>query len=144
MEEFVRRSHSLGNNIHHFEWCTKYRYNMFRKTKHAEFCKDAINMAARKYGIEIIELAVMPDHIHIVAQIPAEMSQSKAIQLLKGASSHELFRTVPAFRLRYPKGNLWSKGNFKDSVGRITAEAAQKYVREQQLGLESFTRNCGL
>jgi len=101
-------------------------------------------MTARKYGIEIIELAVMPDHIHIVAQLPAEMSQSKAIQLLKGCSSHELFRTIPNFRLRYPKGNLWSKGNFKDSVGRVTVDNAVKYVREQQLSLESFTRNCGL
>jgi len=117
---------------------------MFRKAKYAEFCKDILRMIASRNGINILELAVMPDHIHIVAQIPAEMSQSKAIQLLKGASSHELFRTVPAFRMRYPKGNLWSKGNFKDSVGRITTETAQKYVREQQLGLESFTRNCGL
>jgi putative transposase len=144
MEEFVRRSHSLGNNIHHFEWCTKYRYNMFRKTKHAEFCKDILHMIANRNKITILELAVMPDHIHIVAQLPSEMSQSNAIQLLKGASSHELFRLIPNFRFRYPKGNLWSKGNFKDSVGRITTEAAQKYVREQQLGLESFTRNCGL
>ena len=144
MEEFFRRSHSLGNNIHHLEWCTKYRYGMFRNQKHAEFCKDAISMIARKHGITILELAVMPDHIHAVVQLPPEMSQSKAIQLLKGSSSHELFRTIPNFRLRYPKGNLWSKGNFKDSVGRITAEAAQRYVREQQLSLESFTRNCGL
>jgi len=144
MEEFIRRSHSAGNNIHHLQWCTKYRYAMFRKQKHAEFCKDMLHMIARKHQIEILELAVMPDHIHAIAQLPPDMSQGKAVQILKGASSHELFRLIPNFRLRYPKGNLWSRGNFKDSVGRITTEIAKKYVREQQLNLGRFTGNCGL
>jgi len=144
MEEFIRRSHSLGNNIHHFEWCTKKRYRMFRNLMFREVCKDAIHLVARRYGIEILELAVMEEHIHAVAQLPPNMSQSKAIQLLKGASSYEIFRMIPNFRLRYPKGSLWSRGNFKDSVGRQTTEAVQKYVREQQLSLEKFTGNCGL
>jgi len=87
-------------------------------------------MTARRHNMTILELAVMPDHIHVIVQIPAEMSQSKAIQLLKGCSSYELFRTVPNFRLRYPKGSFWSSGNFKDTVGRITVEVAKKYVRE--------------
>jgi len=144
MEEFVRRSHSLGNNIHHLQWCTKKRYHMFRNPMFREICKDAIHLVARRHGIEILELAVMEEHIHAVVQLPPWMSQSRAIQLLKGGSSYEIFRMIPNFRLRYPKGRLWSKGNFKDSVGRQTTEAVQKYVREQQLNLEKFTGNCGL
>jgi putative transposase len=103
-----------------------------------------VHLAARRHGIEIIELAVMEEHIHAVVQLPPWMPQSKAIQLLKGGSSYEIFRMIPNFRLRYPKGSLWSKGNFKDSVGRQTTEVVQKYVREQQLNLEKFTGNCGL
>ncbi|MBO8182863.1 MAG: hypothetical protein H0Z28_08745 [Archaeoglobus sp.] len=34
------------------------------------------------------------------------MSLSKAFQLLKGASSYELFKQEPKFRLSYPKGNF--------------------------------------
>ena len=142
-DEFIRHSHSTGNNIHHLQWCTKYRFNMFRNQKFAEYCKDILHMIANRNGMTILELAVMPDHIHTIVQLPPEISQSKAMQLLKGASSYELFRTVPNFRLRYPKGSFWSKGNFKDSVGRITAEAAKRYVREQQLSLNYFG-NCGL
>jgi len=59
------------------------------------------------------------------------MSQSKGIQLLKGGSSYELFRMKPKFRLRYPRGHLWSRGNFKDSVGRLTIDDAKEYVRNQ-------------
>ena len=100
MEEFIRHSHSIGNNIHHLEWCTKYRYKMFRKERLREYCKDILHMIARRHKIEIIELAVMEDHVHIIAQLPPEMSQSKAVQLLKGAS-YELFRLIPNYRFRY-------------------------------------------
>jgi len=143
MEEFIRHSHSTGNNIHHFQWCTKYRFSMLRNRKFAEYCKDILHMTASRHGIKILELAVMPDHIHMIVQIPSDISQSRAVQLLKGASSYELFRTVPNFRLRYPKGSFWSKGNFKDSVGRITTDTAQRYVRDQQSNLNYFG-NCGL
>jgi putative transposase len=145
--DFVSNSHSIGNNIHHLEWCTKYRYKMFRNEKFREYCKDILHMVARRHGIEILELAVMEDHVHCIVQLPPEMSQSRAVQLLKGASSYELFRLVPNYRLRYPHGNFWSKGNFKDTVGRITIETAQKYVRDQQMQLDHFTKltgNCGL
>lgn len=147
MEDFVSYSHSIGNNIHHLEWCTKKRYKMFRNAKFREYCKDILHMVARRHHIELLELAVMEEHVHAVVQLPPDISQSKAAQLLKGASSHELFRTVPNFRLRYPKGNFWSKGNFKDSVGRVDVETAKKYVRDQQIRLDSFvnpTRSCGL
>ena len=142
--EYNKHSHSTGNNIHHLQWCTKKRYHMFRNIMFREVCIDAIHLVARRHGIEILELAVMEEHIHAVAQLPPSMSQSKAIQLLKGGSSYEIFRMIPNFRLRYPKGSLWSKGNFKASLGMITVEAAKTYVREQQLSLEKFTGNCGL
>jgi putative transposase len=55
---------------------------------------------AERHRIEIIEINVMPDHIHLIVSIPPTMI-SKAFQLLKGASSYELFRREPKFRLRY-------------------------------------------
>jgi len=143
MEDLASHNHSVGNNIHHIEWCTKKRYKMFRKRKLREFCKDILCMVARRHSIQILELAVMEEHIHIVAQLPPNMSQSKAAQLLKGASSYELFRLIPNFRLRYPKGHLWSLGNFKESVGRNTTEGIKQYVRNQQLSLDGFLKTGG-
>ena len=138
--EYNKHSHSAGNNIHHLQWCTKKRYRMFRNIMFRETCIDAIHLVARRHGIEILELAVMEEHVHAVAGLPAWMSQSKAIQLLKGGSSYEIFRMIPNFRLRYPKGSLWSAGNFKASVGGATLEAVRAYVREQQLSLDQFSQ----
>jgi putative transposase len=88
----------------------------------------------------------MPDHIHTIAIIPPTMSVSQAFQLLKGASSHELFKRKPNFRCRYPKGHLWSPGKFYRSVGDADAETVLQYVRDQRLEQKSLNDfpNLGL
>jgi putative transposase len=60
------------------------------------------------------------------------MSISKAFQLLKGASSYELFRREPKFKLRYPRGNFWSRGKFFRSVGDVDLDTTRKYVQRQE------------
>jgi putative transposase len=129
--EFQKHSHSIGNNAHHIEWCTKYRYNMFRKPENRSILKETIIEVAKRHKIKIVEIGITPDHIHMIVELHPTMSQSKAMQLLKGASSHAILRRIEKFRLRYPKGHLWSRGNFKDTVGRITYETAKNYVRNQ-------------
>jgi putative transposase len=79
----------------------------------------------------MIELSVMPDHIHLIASLPPTLSVSKAFNLLKGVSSHELFRSQPKFRLRYPRGEPWSSGKFYRSVGDADLETLRNYVRGQ-------------
>ena len=141
-DEFIRYSHSIGNNLHHLEWCTKYRYRIFARNYLREALRELIYIACNQYHIHLIELSILPDHVHLIVQLHPSMSQSKAIQLLKGFTSYMLFKTLPNLRLRYPKGHLWSRGNFKDSVGRITSEAAESYVRQQsayQMSIEDFS-----
>ena len=104
---------------------------MFRKSKNALLCRAAIESVAKRHNIEIKELSVVPDHVHVVVQIPPAMSQSEAIRILKGGSSYKMFRLNPNFRLRYQRGSLWPRGNFKDSVGRLTHDIAEEYVRSQ-------------
>ena len=131
MDEFVSYSHSTGNNVHHLEWCTKYRYKMFRKEKNRAVCKVAILTVAKRHRIGIRKIGVQEEHVHLIAELPPTMSQSEAVRILKGGSSYEIFRLNPKFRLRYARGAFWARGNFKDSVGRITLDMAEKYVEEQ-------------
>jgi len=106
---------------------------MFKREENKKLCEEILREIAKRHKIKITELSVMPDHIHTVVGIPPTMSVSKALQLLKGTSSRELFRRKPNFRLRYPKGHLWSPGKFYRSVGDTDAETAIQYVRDQRL-----------
>ena len=129
----VSGSHSVGQNLYHLEWCPKYRYNMFMKEENKKLCEKILEEVADRHKIRIEELSVMPDHIHMVASIPPTMSVSRALHLLKGASSRELFKQKPNFRKRYPHGHFWSPGKFYRSIGDTDTETVIQYVREQQL-----------
>jgi len=91
-----------------------------------------IRRAASENKIKIIELEVMPEHIHIVASLPGTLSPSKAMQFLKGRSSYLFFRNHEKARLRYSKGHLWSRGKFWSSLGFIQLDQARDYVRNQE------------
>jgi REP-associated tyrosine transposase len=131
--ELVSSSHSIGQNLYHLEWCPKYRYNMFKREENKKLCEEVLHEVAKRHKIKITELSVMPDHIHTVVDIPPTMSVSKTLQLLKGASSREIFKRRPHFRCRYPEGHLWSPGKFYSSVGDADAETILQYVRDQRL-----------
>lgn len=135
-------AHSVAWNTWHFEWCTKYRYKIFKQDYIKNLCLIAVTEAAKKNKVEVLEIEVSVNHIHVIASIPMTMSPSKALNLIKGFSAYLLFRLVPNLRLRYPKGHLWSKGKFMASVGHITLENAKKYLEDHHaknslLSLES-------
>ena len=106
---------------------------MFMKEENKKLCEDILEEVAEKHKMKIEELSVMPDHIHVVIGIPSTMSVSKALHLLKGASSRELFKQKPNFRKRYPRGHFWSPGKFYRSIGDTDTETVIQYVRDQRL-----------
>jgi len=90
----------------------------------------------------------MPEHIHVSVEIPPNMSQIKALQLLKGNLSYQLFKQQPKFRLRYPKGHFFSPGACANSTGYNTVDIVDNYVRNQadihQRKLADFTGSPAL
>ena len=131
-EKYERRSHSVGISMWHFEWCTKYRLKMFRKESQINLITACIRRAASLHDIRILELSVMPEHVHCVVGISLNMSPAKALQILKGVSARLFFKNNMKARLRYPKGHLWSPGKFAASLGFIQIEKAVDYVRNQE------------
>ena len=73
----------------------------------------------------------MKEHINMSVEIPPAMSQSRALQLLKGGLSYQLFRANEHFRLRYPKGHFFSPGGLANSTGYNTVDVVDNYVRTQ-------------
>jgi len=121
-------AHSVGWNTWHFQWCTKYRYKVFKKEKIKNFCFVAITEAAQRHKIGVVDMEIDIDHVHVIADLPMTMDPTKALHLLKGFSARLMFSIVPRLRKTYPRGHLWSLGKFAASVGYITLENAKKYL----------------
>jgi len=131
-EKYERSSHTVGISMWHFEWCTKYRYKMFKKEEYRSLISACIRRAASTHGIKIIELNVQPEHVHCVVGISLTMTPVRALQILKGVSSRLFFQFHEKARLRYPRGHLWSPGKFAASIGFVQFETAKNYVRNQE------------
>lgn len=130
-DRYEKGNHIVGISMWEFEWCPKYRYKMFRKWKYKKLVEACIRRAASMHKIRWIELNVQPEHIQGTAAIPMTMTPSKALQYLKGISARLFFKHHPKARLRYPNGHLWSRGKFAASLGFISVEVANDYVRNQ-------------
>ncbi|MCH8351517.1 MAG: IS200/IS605 family transposase, partial [Chloroflexi bacterium] len=99
-----------------------------------EDCKLFLQEIAKQHGIEIYELQVEPDHIHMFADLPPTMSVCKALQLLKRDSSYKLFRQHPWLRKHFRKGHFWSPGKFFRSVGNVTSDVIRAYIDDSHHG----------
>src|SRR3989338_2794573 len=104
---------------------------MFEQDKYKNLCEEILRETAQRHHMIIRELFVMPEHIHMSVEAPPSISQSKALQLLKGNLSYQLFRKQPKFRLRFPKGHFFSPCGFASSVGYNTVDVVDNYIKNQ-------------
>ena len=132
MDNYKHSRNCVGANRKHIQLTTKYRYAMMQGDKIKLYCKIAIEEACKRHKIEIEIMKVMPEHVHMIADIPRTMSDAKAMQIIKGLSSYLLFRICENLRKRYPKGHFWNEGYFCDGVGSSDFARSYEYITQQE------------
>jgi len=126
-EALVRTSHGVSQNTYHMIWCTKYRYAVFRTKIFQEVCELFVRKVAKRHGIEVFEIRVLPDHVHVFARLPRTMCVAEAFRRLKGGSAYEIRRFAT---LLYKYKALWSKFTFSRTVGSVTGKVIENYISE--------------
>ena len=71
-------------------------------------------------------------HVHMLIGIPPYLSASRAVQYLKGKSSHKLLSEYSHFRKRYWGQHLWARGYWVVSSGNVTDEVWKEYIKNQK------------
>lgn len=137
--ELYSHNHHKGYWEYHLEWIPKYRYNILRKESIRRDCEEILLGIAKRIDVEVPEMAVMPNHVHMVVVSKRACNPSDLLHRFKGASSHELFEKHPNLRLRYPKGHLWTPGKFSRTVS-VDSDKVRKYVRNQR---DAFQTSLG-
>ena len=133
-------AHSVGWSTWHLEWCTKYRYKIFFTEQLRALCLVALQEAAKRHRIAILEAEVDTDHVHLVASLPLTMVPSHAVGVLKGFSARVILQAAPHVRRLYRGKALWSPGKFIASIGHITLEKAKQYLEAHHAKL-AYHRN---
>ena len=126
-----RDGHHVYRLMYHFVWIPKYRHKVF-VAPYRSALKAIIEKVGYDYDIEIIELEVPVDHIHMVARTEPKVSPSKVMQVIKSISAREFFRLYPKIRKRYFwGGKLWTQSYFVETIGNANEEVIRKYVQDQ-------------
>jgi len=76
--------------------------------------------------------AINRDHVHMPIGIPPQISVSRAVQFLKGNSSHKLLSEFRKLKKRYWGQHLWARGYWVASSGNVTDEVWKEYIKTQQ------------
>lgn len=122
-------SHCVYNLGYHIIWCPKYRRRILVDGTD-ERLKVLLNEAAEVLGIEIENMEVMPDHIHLFVKSRPSLAVDYVVNRLKGYTSYKLRKEFPGLRYRLP--TLWTRSYYVESVGHISDETIKKYIDDQK------------
>ncbi|WP_426576264.1 IS200/IS605 family transposase [Xenorhabdus stockiae] len=131
MSRFKKASHVLWCCQYHIVWTPKYRFRILKNNVGREVYKQ-IRISCEQLEIEIVELNVQIDHVHLLVKIPPKLSVSQVLGHLKGRTAIRLFNKFPYLRKKKLWGNhFWSRGYCVDTVG-VNEEMIRKYVKYQE------------
>lgn len=130
-QRFKRLSHTLYECKYHIIFCPKYRYRIF-KDELGEYTKQQIyRLCQQKELVEVLELSVQADHVHLIVSIPPKYAVSQFMGYLKGKLALRLFQQDEHLGRRYWGRHLWARGYCVSTVG-LDEEKVRKYVQWQQ------------
>ena len=134
--DLQRNTHHVYRLMYHFVWIPKYRHKVFEEPYRSEL-KAIINKIAYDYDIDIVELEIPVDHIHMVIRSEPKISPSQVMQVIKSISARQFFKLRPEIKRKYFwGGKLWTQSYFVETIGNATEEVIRKYVQDQLLELD--------
>ena len=81
--------------------------------------------------VNIIEAHAMPDHIHVLVEIPPNLRVSDFMRYLKGKRAMIIFERFSNLKYKYGNRHFWCRGYYVSTV-EGNKEGIARYIREQE------------
>jgi putative transposase len=131
MAKWKKAAHVVYQCSYHLVWTPKYRYRILQGGI-KEYIEKKIRTICDWKHVEILELTIMPDHIHMVAIIPPKLAVAELMGILKGKTAIAVFQQHKNLRTKPYWGNhFWSRGYCVTTVG-MDEERIRRYVKYQE------------
>jgi len=92
--------------------------------------KEIIQSVCTESRAEILELEVMPEHVHLLVEVDPQYGIHRLVRAIKGRSSRLLRQEYPWLKSRLP--TLWTNSYFVSTVGGAPLEVVQQYIENQK------------
>lgn len=128
------RNYKSNNNVvysckYHVVWCPKYRRKVLTGPIETRL-KELIQETCSTMNVEIIEMELMPDHVHLLLEVDPQFGIHKAVKQIKGHSSRILRQEFKELRTKLP--TLWTNSYFVSTVGGAPLEVIKQYIESQK------------
>lgn len=136
--ELQRNSHHVFRIMYHFVWIPKYRHKVFTEPYRTTL-KNIIEQIGYDYNIEIVELEIPTDHLHMVVRSEPKASPSGIMQTIKSLSARHFLKLQPEIKKKYFwGGKLWTQSYFVETIGNANEEVIRRYVKNQLDQMDKF------
>ena len=110
-------------------WCPKYRRSVLANGIDTRL-EEIIHTVCNELIAEILQLEVMPDHVHLLVEVDPQFGIHRLIRRIKGRSSRLLREEFPVLRSWLP--SLWTHSYFVSTVGGAPLEIIKPYIEQQK------------
>lgn len=126
--------YKANNNVvysckYHVVFCPKYRRPVLVgaiETRLRELLLEGCN----ELRCEVMQLEIMPDHVHLLVEVDPQFGVHRLVKLLKGRSSRFLRSEFPHLKSRLP--TLWTNSYFLSTVGGAPLAVIKRYIENQK------------
>ena len=123
-----------NNNVvysckYHVVFCPKYRRKVLVGDVESRLKEIVINVCA-EHGIDLLEMEIMPDHVHLLLEVDPQFGIHKAIKTIKGVSSHLLRSEFKHLTTKLP--TLWTNSYFVSTEEGAPLSAVKQYIESQK------------
>lgn len=130
--DFHRTTHAVYGLQYHIVLVTKYRKPCINDEIRERLKSEFHRLIEGREG-SILSMEVMPDHVHILAELSPKYAISSEIAMLKGVTSRILRRDYGDYLKPFLwKGSFWSASYFIASCGGVTLDVLKQYVENQK------------
>ena len=114
---------------YHVVWCPKYRRKVLIDGVDVRL-KVIMQALAEELECEIIEMEIMPDHVHLLLEVDPQFGIHRAVKAIKGRTSRLLRQEFPILKRKLP--TLWTNSYFVSTVGGAPLAIVKQYIENQK------------
>ena len=115
---------------YHIVFCPKYRRKVLVNGVDIRL-KEMVKSICKEIQVDVIEIEIMPDHVHLLLEVDPQFGIHKAVKTIKGTTSRVLRQEFPWLRSRIP--TLWTNSYFCSTVGGAPLSMIKQYIDNQKL-----------
>lgn len=129
----ISQNHSKHLLMTHLIFVCKYRKELL--IRYSKEIKDILYDISEENDLNIMEMEVDKNHIHLLVQYPPTKSVLEIVRLFKQIATYRIWRQnnnhIYLKKHFWKEKTFWTDGYFACSIGQVSKEIIEKYIQGQ-------------